>query len=168
MNNDVSGRPKWVFNRCPVSRVRHQPLFLCMSNVLSLSLLYHSPMSPFSLTNTQVEHHLQHSNLSWVLDEPYGQEIVWSYDQAQYQEFRPKTALMLFLSVDSNCLCFCKLFGWNSLLCFIFYILLNIFLHYYVQLSCLLLFTILLFLLVPTCLPSLHRHGQEARLPSTA
>lgn len=38
---------------------------------------------------------------------------------------QPWTAL-LFLSVDSICLCFCKLFGWNSLLCFIFYILLNI------------------------------------------
>lgn len=62
------------------------------------------------------------------------------------------------------CLCFGKLFGLNSLLCSIFYILLNIFLHSYLQLSCLLLFSIL----VPTCLPSLHHHGQGARLPSAA
>lgn len=51
MSNDVSGRPKWVFNPCPVSRARHQPLFfVCqMSSVFPCCI---TPPCLLSLSQT--------------------------------------------------------------------------------------------------------------------
>lgn len=51
MSDDVSGRPKWVFNPCPVSTARHQPLFfVCQMSSVFLRCI--TPPCPLTLSQT--------------------------------------------------------------------------------------------------------------------